>query len=180
MIITIRDDASLQIFEGESVPRTTEPVTGEVLDAVEVIRAWAKAWQDPEVVARELALLLALEVADDEQTQVLQAGVPFWEAGQSVDKGTPRLYGGEVYIAVQAHTTQVDWAPPNTPALWRVHRRTTEGAEVSQWVQPTGTHDAYKKGDEVMHKGRKWRSKIDANTTVPDGDEPHNRYWEEI
>jgi hypothetical protein len=49
------------------------------------------------------------------------------------------------------------------------------------WVQPTGAHDAYQTGDIVYYPTENdelWISKIDANTTVPDGDEPYNRYWE--
>jgi len=43
-----------------------------------------------------------------------------------------------------------------------------------------GLH-AYKIG-EIVHypdiNGQLWRSKINANTTKPDGDVPYNRYWE--
>lgn len=35
------------------------------------------------------------------------------------------------------------------------------------WKQPTGGHDAYKKGDKVSHKGKNWQSTIDANVWEP-------------
>lgn len=37
-----------------------------------------------------------------------------------------------------------------------------------EWVQPTGAHDAYKKGDLVTYKGKVYRSLIDANVWAPD------------
>lgn len=37
----------------------------------------------------------------------------------------------------------------------------------ASWVQPTGGHDAYKKGDIVSHDGRVWTSTADANVWAP-------------
>ena len=38
-----------------------------------------------------------------------------------------------------------------------------------EWVRPTGAHDAYAKGSQVMHNGEKYISKIDANVWEPGG-----------
>ena len=38
----------------------------------------------------------------------------------------------------------------------------------ADWVQPTGAHDAYGKGDRVMFNGDVWESTIDANVWAPD------------
>lgn len=35
------------------------------------------------------------------------------------------------------------------------------------WVQPTGAHDAYKKGDRVTYEGAAWASTVDANVWAP-------------
>ena len=37
-----------------------------------------------------------------------------------------------------------------------------------EWTQPTGGHDAYKKGDRVSYKGKVYESLIDANVYSPD------------
>jgi hypothetical protein len=50
-------------------------------------------------------------------------------------------------------------------------------ATAPAWVQPTGAHDAYPIGARVTYAGQTWESKINANTTVPNGDVPFNRYW---
>lgn len=49
---------------------------------------------------------------------------------------------------------------------------------IPEWVQPTGAHDSYSVGDKAIYDGDVWISKINGNTTVPNGDVPHNRYWE--
>lgn len=41
-----------------------------------------------------------------------------WAAGQAVKVGDLRLFNSVVYKALQAHTTQAGWEPPNVPALW--------------------------------------------------------------
>lgn len=46
---------------------------------------------------------------------------PVWLAGEAVGVGDLRWYpdiNGTQYSAIQAHTTQVGWEPPNVPALW--------------------------------------------------------------
>ena len=43
-----------------------------------------------------------------------------WIANESVMVGDVRLHNGDPYSCIQAHTTQVDWAPPNVPTLWNL------------------------------------------------------------
>ena len=44
--------------------------------------------------------------------------VPGWSPGEDVEVGDKRAYNGWVYACQQPHTTQSDWTPPETPALW--------------------------------------------------------------
>ena len=46
-------------------------------------------------------------------------------------------------------------------------REAVEEGGVPMWVQPTGAHDAYNKGDQVSHNGDIWISTIDANVWEP-------------
>ena len=46
--------------------------------------------------------------------------LPVWEAGLSVSTDECYQYGGKVYRVRQAHTTQEDWTPDKTPAMWAV------------------------------------------------------------
>lgn len=70
---------------------------------------------------------------------------------------------GTLYKCVQAHTSQENWTPDATPALWVIV--TVE--EWPEWVQPAGSHDAYAKGSKVTHNGEKWISSYDANIWEP-------------
>lgn len=48
---------------------------------------------------------------------------------------------------------------------WR--RFSEDPNAVQPWVQPTGAHDAYKKGDRVTFNGETYESVIDANVWSP-------------
>ena len=41
-----------------------------------------------------------------------------WEPNVNYVIGNLRRYGEKLYKCVQAHTSQADWAPDKTPALW--------------------------------------------------------------
>ena len=107
-----------------------------------------------------------------------------WKSGVSYIVGDIRRYGSTIYEALQSHTSQAGWTPPNTPALWKI---ADDPTVIETWVQPTGAHDAYNIGDEVTHdnpndSGNIWvyRSKIDGNTTEPGRDGTFDRWWEPI
>ena len=88
---------------------------------------------------------------------------PVWTVGISVAKDSRYQYEGKLYKCVQAHTTQADWTPDVTPALWVI----VSLDEWPEWIQPTGAHDAYAKGDKVTHNSKKWTSDVDANVWEP-------------
>ena len=88
---------------------------------------------------------------------------PAWATGTSYSTDERIEYGGTLYRCVQAHTSQTDWTPPATPALWVV----ASLEEWPEWVQPLGSHDAYAKGAKVTHNGKRWTSDVDNNTWEP-------------
>ena len=48
---------------------------------------------------------------------------------------------------------------------WR--EKVEEGAGPAEWVQPTGAHDSYKKGDRVRFKGKNYESLMGGNVWSP-------------
>lgn len=80
-------------------------------------------------------------------------------------------YNDILYRCVQAHTSQSDWSPDVTPALWS--RVSVE--EWPEWIQPTGSHDSYMTGDKVKHNEKRWASISDYNIW-----EPGVYGWEEV
>jgi len=85
-----------------------------------------------------------------------------WRADEAVTIGTVREYQGALYKAIQAHTTQADWTPPATPALWV--RVAAPGAGPQPWVQPYGGSGTYVNGAQVTHGGGIWRNDVAAPT----------------
>ena len=71
-------------------------------------------------LARKLRPLIeqAVESLDDETAVQGVQLFPAWAAGVAVQVGQRYQYGGQLYKVVQAHTTQADWTPNKTPALW--------------------------------------------------------------
>lgn len=112
--------------------------------------------------------LLASSVAElsDEEALAVAALYPTWasEIGALVNEGERLWYNEKLYKVIQAHIVQEDWTPDTAPSLF---------VEVSieewpEWKQPTGTADAYNKGDKVTYKGDHYISLIDANTWSPE------------
>lgn len=106
---------------------------------------------------------VAISYLDDDEAETVTVLFENWEVGVAYAVGDRRQYNGLLYRCVQAHTSQDDWTPDITPALWV--RTWTD--PFPEWVQPTGAHDAYNKGDKVSHNEKHWESDIDANVYEP-------------
>lgn len=57
---------------------------------------------------------------DDETAATVPSLFTPWAVGEAVEVGDRRYYATRLYKVVQAHTTQADWTPDITPALWAV------------------------------------------------------------
>ena len=110
------------------------------------------------------ALIESLSASLSDETALTGVELfPPWSVGTSYATGDRVQYEGTLYKCVQGHTSQADWTPPVTPALWTA----VSIDEYPAWVQPTGAHDAYSKGDKVTHSGKRWTSDVDNNTWEP-------------
>lgn len=110
-------------------------------------------------------LIEQLAVSLDDETALTGVELfPAWITGKAYAAGDRVQHGGTLYKCVQAHTSQADWTPDATPALWVV----VSIEEYPEWVQPTGAHDAYNKGDKVSYNGKRYVSTADANVYAPD------------
>lgn len=106
----------------------------------------------------------ALNLIPEENDDAMAALFLPWKVGVSYSIGDKVQYTEKVYKCVQAHTSQSDWTPDVTPALW-THTSTEEWPE---WVQPTGAQDAYNTGDKVTYQDQHYISTIDGNVWAPD------------
>lgn len=68
-----------------------------------------------------VAFLKAARLTADDNTALTGIELyPVWAVGLAVEVGQRYQYGDRLYKVVQAHTTQADWTPNVTPALWTV------------------------------------------------------------
>lgn len=65
-------------------------------------------------------LKVARLTADDKTALTGRELYPTWVDGISVEVGDRYQYKDKLYKVIQAHTTQADWTPDTTPALWTV------------------------------------------------------------
>lgn len=73
---------------------------------------------------------------------------PLWKLNQTYELGMRVRFMNKLYKCVQQHTSQSDWTPDVTPALWT---EVAEPSVIPVWKQPTGAQDAYQKGDKVHY-----------------------------
>lgn len=128
------------------------------------------------VIEQAEAIREAMDIAGanltDEQALTCARLYRAWEVGKAynVDEfltyGTNGVGDPQLYKVCQAHTSQADWTPDETPALYVAIGLDDSGYPV--WSQPTGAHDAYSKGDIVNYNGVLYESQIDGNTYSPD------------
>lgn len=115
--------------------------------------------------ARELRALIeqaTVSLNDEDALSGIEL-FPMWKTATSYAIDTRVQYNDILYKCVQAHISQPDWTPDVTPALWTQ----VSLDEWPEWRQPTGTQDAYAKGDKVTHNDIHWTSDVDANVWEP-------------
>lgn len=115
--------------------------------------------------ARQLRAMIekaSTSLTDEDALQAVEL-YHAWETDTAYAAGERRRFNGVLYRCVQSHTSQSDWTPDVTPALWTV----VSLDEWPEWIQPTGAQDAYTNGDKVSHVEKHWISDYDNNTWEP-------------
>lgn len=93
-----------------------------------------------------LRYAVANDGVTDEELLSMSAATPEWKPGLSLAVGDTVMYGGSMFVVVQAHTTQVGWEPGTaTQALFR--RVQPEGS--TEWQPDTD----YATGAECTYQG---------------------------
>ena len=130
---------------------------------------------------------------------ISESGYPIWTqplcAVDAYNLGDIVSYNGKLYKSIINANV---WSPDVYPAGWEEYTESTGGGDsgetgggdsgttepetpptetISDFVQPTGAHDAYKKGDKVKFDGKIYESLIDANTYSPSA---YPAGWKEV
>lgn len=119
--------------------------------------------------ARQLRRMIETASTFLKDTEALEAVelFPNWQIDTAYSVGIRVRYDSQLYRCEQAHTSQADWTPDVTKALWTA---VAEPGEIPVWVQPTGAQDAYRIGDKVHFPTADdpvYVSTIDYNTYAP-------------
>ena len=118
---------------------------------------------------------------------ISESGYPIWTqplcAVDAYNIGDIVSYNGKLYKSIINANV---WSPDAYPAGWEEYTESTGGTTepetpptetIPDFVQPTGAHDAYKKGDTVKFEGKIYESLIDANTYSPSA---YPAGWKEV
>ena len=130
-------------------------------------------------ISRELAveqlrkaIQLLINTLDEDTALEVATVYPAWKVntyyakGQIISYGTNSIGDPQLYKVITGHTSQADWTPDTAASLFSAFGLDDDGYVI--WAQPSGAHDAYKKGDIVNYKGTLYESLIDGNVWSPD------------
>lgn len=110
--ITDHRDGTVSIKMGK--PTETESAKATVTALAGEPVTYARA-----VKLRPIIEQAAVSLSDGEAASVPEL-ITAWTYPVKCNEGDRRSYGGKVYKCRQAHTSQADWTPDKTPALWAV------------------------------------------------------------
>lgn len=119
------------------------------------------------------AVQLFAKTLTEEQAIEVASVYPSWSpdtayaVGDIVSYGVNSVGDPQLYKVVQAHTSQGIYPPGSgTESLYDAFGLDESGYPV--WSQPSGSHDAYNKGDIVNYNGTLYISLIDGNAWSPE------------
>ena len=115
-------------------------------------------------------------LTDEDALTAVELFAP-WAADTAYTADERIRYGEKLYRCEQAHTSQADWTPDVTPAMWT---EVAEPGTIPVWRQPTGAQDAYNRGDRVHYPTADdpvYESLEDANVYSP---EAYPRGWKVV
>lgn len=115
---------------------------------------------------RQMIVKASVSLPDEDALEAVEL-FPAWQTDTAYDADERIRYGEKLFRCVQSHTSQDEWTPDATPALW------TEVAlpgEIPVWKQPTGAQDAYRVGARVHFPTKDdpvYENDVDYNVYAP-------------
>lgn len=116
------------------------------------------------------AIQIFAQTVNDEEAMEIATIYPKYEVGKLYKPndlftfGENKVGDPQLYRVNQEHTSQADWLPNNTPALYKAIGIVNGYVE---WSQPSGAHDTYNKGDIVWYQEKLYISTVDGNAYAP-------------
>jgi hypothetical protein len=120
---------------------------------IEKISQRLKAAADASVIY----IKASLDSLSDEDAQTVAPLFDELKSGMSVKAGDVYSWDGTLIEVIQAHTTQDDWSPTKTPALYRVFRT----PDMVKWIP----NISVKVGERLEYNGATYEV-VQAHTTM--------------
>lgn len=155
-VISVKYNKDDVVFKDVTI---TTDIDSKIIDIVNYVKGLTTV--DEKV---NIALEFIKNNATPEQKLTLIEVYPKWSPGVPYIVGNELQYKGKLYKVIQLHTSQSDWTPDITPALFKIIQ--PEGV-IANFVHPTGSHDTYKLGDKVIFEGKKYESTRNDNSWSP-------------
>ena len=114
-------------------------------------------------------------LTDEQATEVVNLYQP-WAVGVVYAVDDRRRYGEKLYKCLQEHTSQAEWTPDATPALWVEVAAPGEYREIKDGMLST---EAFALGEIGWYQTENnlYKSLIDANVYTPD---TYPAGWEKV
>lgn len=113
---------------------------------------------------RELIEKASVSLSDEDALSGTEL-FPRWSETAVYSTGDRVCYESTLYKCLQDHTAQPAWNPADAVSLWV--RVDDPSIEFPDWIQPTGSTDAYPMGAKVSYAGKHWISTVDSNVWTP-------------
>lgn len=141
-------------------------------------RVLEKANKNIEKLSKQI---LKSDISEEDYQDII-AIYPDWQSEKDYKVGDVVKHELKAWETIQAHTSQLGWEPKEVPALFKeitpkivILPDGEETEIIPDFVQPTGAHDSYKKGDKVLFDGIVYISLADNNAYSPTD---YARNWE--
>lgn len=175
-----KEEEILKVLKKEFFPEPfnadkIEEISGQVENSLEKVNvSLTKIEEATKNIDRISKVIMKSNISDDDYAEMIKM-YDEWTTGVAYEVGEVIRWDKRAWEVIQAHTSQSDWQPQNTPSLFKVitpkkaiDPQTGEEVEIiPDFKQPTGGHDAYKKGDKILFEGEVYQSKVDGNTYSP-------------
>lgn len=167
------------VYEGYTAFYRTEIYTGKIY-GVTMYRPerTPEVQEEVQKAAIAVAQIQAQSLTDDQAITVKAIYPEYDPNGVQYPKDFKVTYSDELHKCLQAHTSQEDWNPENSPSLWAKVLAGQEGTGIGEWEQPDSTNP-YMTGDQVTHNGKTWESLVDNNVWEP-GAQGTEALWQQI
>lgn len=176
------DNVSDKVVEVEELTKALEAAIGSANSLINHLKNKIDVVEQKQNKINE-AFVLSENLSDEQKAILLQQFKP-WTIGEKYEADEIINFEGNLYRVIKGIEAQGHYLPDSTPSEYTPVKNTTtvidgETVEViNDWVQPTGAHDAYEKGDKVRFNGKVYESTLDQPNTWSPTDYPQG--WKEV